>query len=193
MAWSTAGPPAGGGAAPRVPCAPPPGRSDHGTGRDLIVEYGPPIVGTLLFLLVAFIVSGWIGRLVRRAVARTRVDETVAGFLGHIVRWGLMVLAVIACLGVFGVETTSFAAVIGAAGLAIGLALQGSLSSLAAGVMLLTFRPFKAGDYISVAGEGGTVAEIDLFATCLDTPDNRRVIIPNSQVFGAVIENYWTG
>jgi len=156
---------------------------------ELLVTYGLPAAGVLVLLIVAYIVSGWIGRLVRRALERARVEQTLSQFLGSMVRWVLMVLTLIACLGVFGVETTSFAAVIGAAGLAIGLAFQGSLSNLAAGIMLLIFRPFKVGDVVSVSGQLGKVNSIELFNTSLDTPDNRRVILPNGGVFGSTIEN----
>jgi len=92
-------------------------------------------------------------------------------------------------LSTFGIQTTSFAAIIGAAGLAIGLAFQGTLSNFASGAMLLLFRPFKVGDVVNVAGHTGTVFEIDLFSTTLDTPDNRRIILPNSKVYGTTIEN----
>ena len=156
---------------------------------ELLTQYGPPIVGVALFLLVAYILSGWISRLVLKALTRAKVERTLAKFLGSITRWGLMVMALIACLGVFGVETTSFAAVIGASALAIGLAFQGSLSNLAAGVMLLIFRPFKVADVISVGGQLGRVESISLFNTQLDTFDNRRIIVPNGTIFGSTIEN----
>jgi small conductance mechanosensitive channel len=101
-------------------------------------------------------------------------------------------MAVLACLGVFGVETTSFAAVIAAAGFAIGLAFQGTLSNFSAGVMLLTFRPFQVGHFVKAAGQAGTVSEIGLFTTTLLTPDRHKVIVPNSEAAGGVIENFST-
>jgi small conductance mechanosensitive channel len=101
----------------------------------------------------------------------------------------IIVVAAVAGLGIFGVQTASFTALIGSAGLAIGLAMQGSLSNFAAGVMLLIFRPFRVGDFVTVAGQVGKVDELTLFSTHIDTADNRRIIIPNGQVFGAVIEN----
>lgn len=155
-----------------------------------IVQYGPPIIGVLLLLLVAHAVAAWVGVLVRRLLGRAKVEQTLADFLGSVAQWGLMILAIVACLGVFGVETTSFAAVIGAATLAIGLAFQGSLSNLAAGIMLLIFRPFKVDDWINVGGHIGRVAELTLFTTHLDTPDNRRIIVPNGSVFGSTIESF---
>ena len=153
------------------------------------MKYAPPIVGVLVLLLIAYVIASWIRKLLVRALQRAKVETTLARFLGSLVKWAILVMALIACLGVFGVETTSFAAVIGAAALAVGLALQGSLSNLSAGVMLLIFRPFKVGDMVSTAGQFGKIQEIGLFTTKMDTPDNRRIIVPNSAVFGATIEN----
>lgn len=158
--------------------------------RAFVVQNGGRIVGLIVFLVVAWFVSGWVGRLVRAALKRAKVEETLAKFLSSLARWGLLVLALVACLSIFGVETTSFAAVIGATGLAIGLAFQGTLGNLASGVMLMIFRPFKAADFVEVGGETGKVEQIGLFSTTLDTLDNRRIIIPNGAVFGATIENY---
>jgi len=155
----------------------------------LIMQYAPPIVGVLVLLVVAYIISGWIGKLVAKALEKGKVEKTLCGFIGSIARWALMIMAVIACLGVFGVETTSFAAVIGAAGLAIGLAFQGSLSNIAAGMMLMIFRPFKVGDLAVICGHLGTIHSIDLFNTHMDTLDNRRIILPNGGIFGSTIEN----
>ena len=156
---------------------------------ELIMRYVPSLVGVLVLLIVAYIVSGWIGKLVSKALEKAKIEKTLCAFLGSIARWALMVMAIIACLGVFGVETTSFAAVIGASALAIGLAFQGSLSNLAAGIMLMIFRPFKAGDAAVVCGHLGKIEHIDLFNTHMDTFDNRRIILPNSGVFGSTIEN----
>jgi len=156
---------------------------------ELAQTYGPRILGAMIFIVLAWIVSSWLSRLVLKGLVRAKVDVTLAKFLSNIVRWAIIAVAVVAGLGIFGVQTASFAAVIGSAGLAIGLAMQGSLSNLAAGVMLLLFRPFSVGDVVNVAGQSGKVDEIELFSTHLDTPDNRRIIIPNSQVFGSIIEN----
>lgn len=155
----------------------------------LIVDYGTRVIGVLVLLFIAWIVAGWLARLCNRAMARAQIDETLTRFVGHLVRWLVILLAVLACLGVFGVQTTSFAAVIGAAGLAVGLAFQGTLSNFAAGVMLLVFRPFSVGDVINAAGVLGKVQAIELFTVAVDTFDNRRIIIPNSAVFGSTIEN----
>jgi len=154
-----------------------------------VLGYGVNIAGVIVLLIIASIVAGAVSSVVYRAMTRAKVDMTLAKFAGKSSRWIIMLLSVIACLGVFGVETTSFAAVIGAAGLAIGLAFQGSLSNLAAGVMLLMFRPFGVGQVVTVAGQTGVIDEITLFTTEMDTFDNRRIIIPNGAIFGSVIEN----
>ncbi len=156
----------------------------------LIEQYGLPALGAIVLLIVGWIVAGIIGRIAGRGLRKARVDETLCRFLSKLVRWGILVLVLLACIGMFGVNVTSFAAVIAAAGFAIGLAFQGTLSSFSSGAMLLIFRPFKVGDYITAAGQSGTVFEIGLFSTLLNTPDNKRIIIPNSSVFGNVIENY---
>ncbi len=153
------------------------------------IEYGPRVAGVLALLLAAWILSRWMRRAVLAALTRARFDQTLARFFANLSRWIVLLLAVLACLETFGVKSTSIAAVIGAAGLAIGLGFQGALGNLAAGVMLLIFRPFKVGDVVVVAGQLGKVEGIDLFTTDLDTPDNRRIIMPNGQIFGSVIEN----
>ncbi len=155
----------------------------------LLTSYTLRLIGALILLFIAWIVAGWAGRLTVRGLKKAEFDETLTKFFGNMARYTVLILAVLGCLGIFGVQTTSFAAVLAAAGFAIGLAFQGTLSNFSAGIMLLVFRPFKIGDVISVAGVFGKVNAIELFTTKLDTPDNRRVIIPNSQVFGATIEN----
>jgi small conductance mechanosensitive channel len=143
----------------------------------------------LIVLTLALTLSSWGSSLVRAALERIKFDETLTIFLSKLVRWSILLLAGLTCLNFFGVQTTSFAALIGAAGLAIGLAFQGTLSNFAAGAMLLLFRPYKVGDEVNVAGYLGIVREIELFTTAIDTHDNRRIIVPNSSIFGAVIEN----
>jgi small conductance mechanosensitive channel len=155
-----------------------------------ITDYVVRVAGVLLLLFIARIVAGWARRLVITGLESAQFDLTLTKFFGNLARYTILVLAVLACLGVFGVETTSFAAVIAAAGFAIGLAFQGTLSNFSSGVMLLTFRPFELGDYIVAAGQQGTVDEIGLFTTKLHTLDNRKIIIPNSEVAGGIIENY---
>lgn len=154
-----------------------------------VADYAIRIIGVLALLVAARVVATWTGRLVVRGLQRSNFDETLTKFFGNLTRYAILTMAVLACLGVFGVQTTSFAAVIAAAGFAIGLAFQGTLGSFSAGVLLLTFRPFKVGDYVKLAGEEGTVEEIGLFVTAINTLDNRRIIVPNSEVAGGVIEN----
>lgn len=155
----------------------------------VVAHYAPGVLGAVVFFIVAWIASGMFAGLLLRTLQRTHVEPTISKFLATLLRWSLIALSTVACLGMFGVNITAFAAAFGAVGLAIGLALQGSLSNLAAGVMLLLFRPFKVGDAISVAGQSGLVDEIELFSTRLDTPDNRRIIIPNASAFNAIVEN----
>ena len=151
--------------------------------------YTPRVVGALFLLIGAWILAGWVSRLTYRSLKLAKIDETLSRFMTKFTWWSVLVLGVIACLACFKVETTSFAAAIGAVGFAIGLAFQGALGNFAAGIMLLIFRPYKVGDIIVVGGQTGTVDEIDLFSTTLDTPDNRRILIPNASIFGNTIEN----
>jgi small conductance mechanosensitive channel len=151
--------------------------------------YGTRVLFVFILMTLAWTASSWASGAVRAALGRVKFDETLTIFLSKLVRWLILLLVTLTCLSYFGVETTGFAAVIGAAGLAIGLAFQGTLSNFSAGAMLLIFRPYKVGDEVNVAGYTGTVREIELFTTAIDTPDNRRVVVPNSSIFGAVIEN----
>lgn len=154
-----------------------------------IIEYLMPAVIALVLLFVGWLVSKWVGHIATSAMRKARIEETLCRFAGKVIKSAILIFVCISCLSLFGIEVTAFAAVLAATGFAIGLAFQGSLSNLAAGVMLLVFRPFKVGDVVSVAGNKGTVFEIDIFVTTLDTPDNRRLIIPNGSIFGSTIEN----
>ncbi|MBM3972159.1 MAG: mechanosensitive ion channel [Planctomycetes bacterium] len=151
--------------------------------------YAPKVFGALVMLFAAWIVSGWVSRLVYRSLKLAKIDETLARFATKFTWWGMLVLGLVGCLETFDVKTTSYAAAIGAVGFSIGLAFQGALGNFAAGIMLLVFRPYKVGDVIIVGGQAGKVDEIDLFSTTLDTPDNRRIMIPNGSIFGNTIEN----
>lgn len=146
-------------------------------------------LGALVLLSAAWIVAAAVGRAIQHGLERTRLELTIARFAAKFFRWVIVILAALACLSIFDVETTSFAALIGASGIAIGLAIQGTLSNFASGVMLLAFRPYRVGDVITTAGITGTVFEIDLFRTTVDTADNRRMTVPNASVFGSTIEN----
>jgi len=152
--------------------------------------YGPKVIGALLTLIIGWIVARILRRVVRRVLQRAKVEPTLAGFLVNMTYALLMTLVAISAVQRLGVAATSFIAVLGAAGLAVGFALQGSLSNFAAGVMLILFHPFKAGDYVEAGGVSGTVEEIQIFATQLRTPDNKRVIVPNSSIVGGTITNY---
>lgn len=147
------------------------------------------ILGALLLLIVTFVAAGWAQRAARRAVERSKMDPTLSEFFASLARYTVLILGVLAVLSVFGISVASFAAILAAAGFAVGLALQGTLSHFASGVMLLTFRPFSIGDVISAAGVTGKVDAIGLFTTTLDTPDNRRLIVPNGEIAGSTIEN----
>lgn len=151
--------------------------------------YGLRAMFVVVLMILAWTISSWLSEITRKALTRVKFDETLTLFLARLVRWSILSLTALTCLSYFGVETTSFAAVIGAAGLAIGLAFQGTLSNFAAGAMLLIFRPYKVGDTIVSGSYQGTVAEIALFTTEIDTSDGRRIIIPNSSINNSVIEN----
>ncbi len=157
----------------------------------LVTTYGLDVVGAIVILIVGWIAASWSERMVGRALGRSsRVDETLRTFFGNLVRYVVLIFTVLAVLDQFGVQTASLLAVFGAGALAIGLALQGTLTNVAAGVMLLIFRPFKIGDYVETAGHGGTVKALSLFVTELATPDNVQILIPNGQVWGSAVENY---
>ncbi len=156
---------------------------------NVIHVYAIGVLKVILIIFAAWFIGGWLGRMTTRCCEKAKIETTLARFFGKLTFWAIMILAGIFVLSVFNINTTSLAAVIGAATLAIGLALQGTLSNFSAGVMLLIFRPFKVGDFVEINGESGTVHEIDLFNTFLDTPDNKRIILPNGSVFGSNIEN----
>jgi len=158
-------------------------------GIDKLLYWGPRVITVIVVFVVARIVARWLANRSLAVMEKKSVDPTIARFGSKIIRYAVLTAAVIGCLGIAGIETTSFAALIAAMGLAIGMALQGTLSNFAAGVMLLIFRPFKVDDFISVSDESGTVEEIELFTTAIQTLDGKRVFIPNSKVFGEKIQN----
>lgn len=159
-----------------------------------LATQGMDLLFRLITAALIFYVGRWLARvltnLLENVLNRAKVDPTLSKFVRNLLYFGLLVFVAIAALSRLGVETTSLVAVIGAAGLAVGLALQGSLSNFAAGVLLIIFKPFRVGDFIEAAGAKGTVQEIQIFNTVLHSPDNVRIIIPNSQVTGANIANY---
>ena len=151
---------------------------------------------TLVIALVIFIIGKWIARkvtnLVKKGMAKSNMDETLVSFLGNGVYMILMVCVILVTLDYLGVKTTSFVAILGAAGLAVGLALQGSLANFASGVLIIMFRPFKKGDAVDGGGVFGIVEEITILTTNMRTPDNKVIIIPNSQIMGGAITNFST-
>ena len=157
----------------------------------VLATYGINVVGAFLIIIVGFMVAGWARRALERTLSRSgKMDATLVRFFGSLIRYAIMGFVVIAALQRFGVEATSLVAVFGAAGLAIGLALQGMLSNVAAGIMLLMFRPFKIGDFVDIGGQAGTVKEVGLFTTELATGDNVKIIMPNGQIWGSAIKNF---
>lgn len=154
-----------------------------------LVDKGPGIIAGLALLFVGWLLAAWARRMVVAALLKAKVDITLAKFFGNLARWTILIFALLTSAGTVGINTTGFAAVIAASGLAIGLALQGNLGNLASGVLLLIFRPFKVGDAVIVGGQSGVVDGIDLFTTNLDTADHRRIIVPNGAIFSGVIEN----
>jgi len=155
---------------------------------ELLAAYALPALAALLLLVAAYFLAAFLARVCSAPVCK-RVDETLGRFVAKLVFYGVMVGAGLGILQFFGIGVASFAAVIAAAGFAIGLAFQGTLSNFAAGVMLLVFRPFKVGDVVNAAGITAKIYEIDLFHTMFDTFDNRRIIVPNSSILDDTIEN----
>ncbi len=162
---------------------------DTGAMWRLVEDYAMPLVWAIVILIATLIVGKIIAGVVTRSSNRARVDETLSRFFGKLVYYLVLIIGVMFALGKFGIEVTSFAAILAAAGFAVGMALSGTLSNFAAGTMLLVFRPFKVGQIINAAGVVGKVHEIELFTTTLDTPDNRRIIVPNAAIYGGTIEN----
>lgn len=159
---------------------------------ELMVVYGLMVIAALVILIVGRWIAMALRRVVRRMMRRAEIDETINSFVGNLVYVTLLAFVVIAALSQLGIHTTSFIAILGAAGLAIGLALQGSLANFAAGFLMILFRPFRVGDYIEGGGIAGTVEEIQIFTTTLKTPDNKTVIIPNAKITGDNIVNWST-
>jgi small conductance mechanosensitive channel len=156
-----------------------------------ILNFGFKALGALVVLIIGLQVSGWLAGIVRKqALKHEEIDDTLGNFFASLVRWGVNAAVFIAALQVFGVQATSLVAILGALTLAIGLSLQGALGNIASGVMIMIFRPYKLGDYVTTAGASGTVKDINLFQTVLATPDNVKIMVPNAQAIDGTIENY---
>lgn len=159
---------------------------------EVIVTYGIKII----LAIAVYIVGKWIAKaisgLLEKGLNARKVDPTISKFTKNIVFYTLFTIVMVAALGQLGIQTASFVAIIGAAGLAVGFALQGSLANFASGVLLILFRPFKIGDFVEAGGAAGVVKEISIFSTILSTPDNKTIIISNSGIMGGNITNYST-
>ncbi len=155
-----------------------------------ITVFGPRVLGALLVFIIGLYITGWVGRMVSKGLNKRGIDVSLQSFLGSMVSAALKVLLLITVAGMLGLQTTSFVAVVGALGLAVGLALQGSLANFAGGVLLMVFKPFKVGDLIESGGQTGHVLEIQIFNTLLLTPENKTVILANGAVSNGTIINY---
>lgn len=157
---------------------------------EIMTVWGVKVVAAIAILIVGYICAKLLKTITRKSLGKANIDQSVSSFVQHLTFTLVMVFTLLAVLSKFGIQTTSIVAVLGASSLAVGLALQGSLSDFAAGVMILLFRPFRVGDYVDAAGTAGSVNEIQLFATILNTPDNIRIIVPNSKIMGSIIKNF---
>ncbi len=161
-------------------------------GKELLLQYGPKVLAAIAIFYVGKWLAKWAKKLTSRMMNKADVDPMIVSFVSSMVYIGLMVFVVLAALGQLGIQTTSFIAVLGAAGLAVGMALQGSLANFAAGFLLIIFRPFKVGDVIEAAGVTGKVESIQIFTTTLLTGDNKTIIVPNAKLGNDNIINYST-
>ncbi|MBO6879819.1 MULTISPECIES: mechanosensitive ion channel family protein [Winogradskyella] len=161
-------------------------------GYNIIIEFAPKLLAAILIWIIGLWIISLLLKGIRKAMNKANYDESLKKFLSNLLNWTFKIVLVVIVLGTVGIETASFAAVIAAAGLAIGLALQGSLGNFAGGVLIMIFKPFKIGDFIEAQGESGTVKEIEIFTTKLTTPDNKEVILPNGSLSNGNIINYST-
>ncbi|NNF66745.1 MAG: mechanosensitive ion channel [Gammaproteobacteria bacterium] len=159
-------------------------------GKTVAIGWAPSIIAALAIFIVGLIVTKILTSIIRRTLEKLKVDELLVRFLTKLARVILLLVVILAAVAKLGVQTTSFIAILGAAGLAIGLALQDSLSNFAAGIMVVLFRPYKVGDYVEAGGTAGVVVEVQIFTTVLNTPDNKRVIVPNGQIVQGTITNF---
>jgi len=165
---------------------------DAGKWMDLILEYGLKIIGAILLWIIGSWVIKKLTKTAKKVMAKQDYDESLQKFLLNLISWILKIVLIIVVLGTLGVETTSFAAILAAAGLAVGMALQGSLGNFAGGVLIMIFKPFKIGDLIEAQGEIGVVKQIEIFTTKLTGLSNREIIIPNGSLSNGNIINYTT-
>ncbi len=159
-------------------------------GIGLILENGPSFVGAIIVLILGFWITNFLTRILVRMMQKREIEPSLVSFIKSFLRITLKILVIITVLGMIGVAMTSFIALLGAAGLAVGLALQGSLANFAGGVLILIFKPFKVGEFIEAQGSMGTVKEIQIFNTILLTPDNKRIVIPNGNLSNNILTNF---
>lgn len=157
---------------------------------EVLAPMAQGLLAAIVTVVLGYLIAGWLANLTRSALERAKVDQALARFLGNIVRYVVVIAAFVAAAQAVGIEVTSVMAILASAGLAVGLALQGSLSNFAAGVMILLFRPFRIGDWVTLDGLTGEVRDIGLFATIVMRPDGTKVVVPNSSITDSVIENH---
>ncbi len=159
---------------------------------ELVAVWGIKVIAAIAIFVIGFWVARLFRKIIEKVLSHRKMDATIGTFVANLVYYALLAFVILAALGKLGIQTTSFVAIIGAAGLAIGLALQGSLANFAAGFLMIIFRPFKVGDFIEGAGTAGTVEKIQIFTTQMLTPDNKTVIVPNASLTAGNIVNYST-
>jgi small conductance mechanosensitive channel len=154
------------------------------------VDFGIKVLIALAIFIVGRIIARMISKTLRKVMQRQEVDKILETFVSNLAYWALMIFVIIAAINQLGIQTTSLIAIMGAAGLAIGLALQGSLSNFAAGVLIVMFRPYRVGDFVEAAGISGAVVQVQILTTILRTGDNKQIVVPNSEIMSSIITNY---
>lgn len=160
------------------------------TIKNLILEYSPKFVVAILILLIGLWATSFITKAAKKLMVSRNVELTLSNFIGNLIFWTLRILLFVTVISKLGIETSAFVTILGAAGLAIGLSLQGSLSNFAGGILIILFKPFRLGDFIEAQGVLGTVKDIKIFSTVITSPDNKQIIIPNAALSNGVITNY---
>ena len=158
--------------------------------QNLVLEYSPKFVAAILILLIGLWGTSFVTKTAKRIMVKRHVELTLSNFIGNVIFWTLRILLFVTVISKLGIETSSFVAILGAAGLAIGLSLQGSLSNFAGGILIILFKPFRLGDFIEAQGVAGTVKDIKIFSTVITSPDNKQIVIPNASLSNGVIINF---
>lgn len=160
------------------------------TVKQLVIEYSPKFVIAILILLVGLWGTSFVTKTAKRIMTKRNIELTLSNFIGNVIFWTLRIVLFVTVISKLGIETSSFVAILGAAGLAVGLSLQGSLSNFAGGILIILFKPFRLGDFIEAQGVLGTVKDIKIFSTIITSPDNKQIVIPNAALSNGVITNY---